>query len=153
WVLREVGSGTRATFESSLERLGPAPRPLNVGAPVERSGRRCGRGRRWRHGDLRARSERSFAIRRTVSRIDRFARASFLCCSSPRALPLQGGGRVPAHCSRRRSASEGSTAQRLPWLHNAKSGLIYGLGDEAAYIARTLAGDARASLPAGKAAA
>ena len=30
WVLREVGSGTRATFESSLERLGLAPRLLRV---------------------------------------------------------------------------------------------------------------------------
>ena len=30
WVLREVGSGTRAAFESSLERLGVSPRLLKV---------------------------------------------------------------------------------------------------------------------------
>ena len=30
WVLREVGSGTRSAFESSLERLGIAPRLLKV---------------------------------------------------------------------------------------------------------------------------
>jgi DNA-binding transcriptional LysR family regulator len=30
WVLREVGSGTRSTFESSLARLGLAPRLLKV---------------------------------------------------------------------------------------------------------------------------
>jgi len=30
WVLREVGSGTRSAFESSIERLGVAPRLLNV---------------------------------------------------------------------------------------------------------------------------
>jgi DNA-binding transcriptional LysR family regulator len=30
WVLREVGSGTRSSFESSLEQLGVAPRLLNV---------------------------------------------------------------------------------------------------------------------------
>jgi len=30
WVLREVGSGTRSAFESSLERLGLAPRLLKV---------------------------------------------------------------------------------------------------------------------------
>jgi DNA-binding transcriptional LysR family regulator len=43
WVLREVGSGTRSSFESSLEQLGVAPRSLNgVGAPVERSGPRSG---------------------------------------------------------------------------------------------------------------
>ena len=35
----------------------------------------------------------------------------------------------------------------LPWLHNAKSGLIYGVGDDAAYIARTIANDGRSSLP------
>jgi putative flavoprotein involved in K+ transport len=35
----------------------------------------------------------------------------------------------------------------LPWLHNAKSGLIYGVGDDAAYIARTIAGDVRSSVP------
>jgi putative flavoprotein involved in K+ transport len=28
----------------------------------------------------------------------------------------------------------------LPWLHNAKSGLIYGVGDDAAYIAGTISG-------------
>jgi putative flavoprotein involved in K+ transport len=35
----------------------------------------------------------------------------------------------------------------LPWLHNAKSGLIYGVGDDAAYIARTIADDPGLSLP------
>jgi DNA-binding transcriptional LysR family regulator len=30
WVLREVGSGTRSAFESSLQQLGVAPRLLNV---------------------------------------------------------------------------------------------------------------------------
>jgi len=35
----------------------------------------------------------------------------------------------------------------LPWLHNAKSGLIYGVGDDAATIARTIAGDVRSSVP------
>ena len=30
WVLREVGSGTRAVFEASLQRLGVAPRALKV---------------------------------------------------------------------------------------------------------------------------
>jgi DNA-binding transcriptional LysR family regulator len=30
WVLREVGSGTRSSFESSLEQLGVAPHLLNV---------------------------------------------------------------------------------------------------------------------------
>ena len=41
----------------------------------------------------------------------------------------------------------------LPWLHNAKSGLIHGVGDDAAYIARTIGANARSSLPAGKVAA
>jgi hypothetical protein len=27
----------------------------------------------------------------------------------------------------------------LPWLHNAKSGLIYGVGEDAAYIAQRIA--------------
>jgi len=31
----------------------------------------------------------------------------------------------------------------LPWLHNAKSGLMYGVGDDAAFIARTIAGERR----------
>jgi len=30
WVLREVGSGTRSAFESSLEQLGLSPHVLNV---------------------------------------------------------------------------------------------------------------------------
>jgi putative flavoprotein involved in K+ transport len=34
----------------------------------------------------------------------------------------------------------------LPWLHNAKSGLLYGVGDDAAFIARAIAGEARSSL-------
>jgi putative flavoprotein involved in K+ transport len=29
----------------------------------------------------------------------------------------------------------------LPWLHNAKSGLIYGVGDDAAHVAKMLATD------------
>jgi len=41
----------------------------------------------------------------------------------------------------------------LPWLRNAKSGLIHGVGDDAAYIARTIGADARSSLPTGKVAA
>jgi putative flavoprotein involved in K+ transport len=32
----------------------------------------------------------------------------------------------------------------LPWLHNAKSGLIYGVGDDAAYIAQKITTDDRA---------
>jgi putative flavoprotein involved in K+ transport len=35
----------------------------------------------------------------------------------------------------------------LPWLHNAKSGLLYGVGDDAAHIARAIAGDARSIVP------
>jgi len=35
----------------------------------------------------------------------------------------------------------------LPWLRNAKSGLIYGVGNDAAHIARTIAGDGRCDLP------
>ena len=31
----------------------------------------------------------------------------------------------------------------LPWLHNAKSGLLYGAGEDAAYIAQKLAGEER----------
>jgi hypothetical protein len=31
----------------------------------------------------------------------------------------------------------------LPWLHNAKSGLIYGVGDDAAYIAQKIITDDR----------
>jgi putative flavoprotein involved in K+ transport len=34
----------------------------------------------------------------------------------------------------------------LPWLHNAKSGLLYGVGDDAAFIARAIAGEARSSV-------
>jgi putative flavoprotein involved in K+ transport len=34
----------------------------------------------------------------------------------------------------------------LPWLHNAKSGLIYGVGDDAAHIARTIAGNLGSNL-------
>jgi putative flavoprotein involved in K+ transport len=33
----------------------------------------------------------------------------------------------------------------LPWLHNAKSGLIYGVGGDAAYIALQISTDGRAS--------
>ena len=33
----------------------------------------------------------------------------------------------------------------LPWLHNAKSGLIYGVGDDAAYIAGTISGAVRST--------
>jgi putative flavoprotein involved in K+ transport len=35
----------------------------------------------------------------------------------------------------------------LPWLHNAKSGLIYGVGEDAAYIAETIAINERPSSP------
>lgn len=35
----------------------------------------------------------------------------------------------------------------LPWLHNAKSGLIYGVGDDAAYITRMISGGVRSSVP------
>jgi len=35
----------------------------------------------------------------------------------------------------------------LPWLHNAKSGLLYGVGDDAAHIACTIAGNARSIAP------
>src|SRR5215813_2066570 len=35
----------------------------------------------------------------------------------------------------------------LPWLHNAKSGLIYGVGDDAAYVARMISGGVRSSVP------
>jgi putative flavoprotein involved in K+ transport len=37
----------------------------------------------------------------------------------------------------------------LPWLHSAKSGLLYGVGDDAAFIARQIASDAlsRRALP------
>src|SRR5262249_45990072 len=35
----------------------------------------------------------------------------------------------------------------LPWLHNAKFGLIFGVGDDADYIARTIAGNMRSSDP------
>jgi cation diffusion facilitator CzcD-associated flavoprotein CzcO len=31
----------------------------------------------------------------------------------------------------------------LPWLHNAKSGLIYGVGEDAGYIAQKIAGEER----------
>jgi putative flavoprotein involved in K+ transport len=34
----------------------------------------------------------------------------------------------------------------LPWLHNGKSGLIYGVGDDAAYVAQKIAGGMRRSL-------
>jgi putative flavoprotein involved in K+ transport len=27
----------------------------------------------------------------------------------------------------------------LPWLHNAKSGLIYGVGEDAGYVAQAIA--------------
>jgi len=36
----------------------------------------------------------------------------------------------------------------LPWLHNAKSGLIYGVGEDAEYIAKTISSDDRPSLVA-----
>jgi len=37
----------------------------------------------------------------------------------------------------------------LPWLHNAKSGLIYGVGDDAAYIAhKIITGDREISRAA-----
>ena len=36
----------------------------------------------------------------------------------------------------------------LPWLHNAKSGLIYGVGEDAAYIARKITADDRQSSDA-----
>ena len=35
----------------------------------------------------------------------------------------------------------------LPWLHNAKSALIYGVGDDAAYFGRTITSDVRSSAP------
>lgn len=36
----------------------------------------------------------------------------------------------------------------LPWLHDAKSGLLYGVGDDAAHVARAISGDARSRMPA-----
>ena len=36
----------------------------------------------------------------------------------------------------------------LPWLHNAKSGLIYGVGEDAKYIAKTISSDDQPSLVA-----
>jgi putative flavoprotein involved in K+ transport len=36
----------------------------------------------------------------------------------------------------------------LPWLHDAKSGLLYGVGDDAAYVAQRIAADARRGAPA-----
>jgi putative flavoprotein involved in K+ transport len=35
----------------------------------------------------------------------------------------------------------------MPWLHNAKSGLLYGVGEDAAYIASRITIDDRPSLP------
>ena len=35
----------------------------------------------------------------------------------------------------------------LPWLNTAKSGLLYGVGDDAAFIARTIAGGGRSREP------
>jgi putative flavoprotein involved in K+ transport len=35
----------------------------------------------------------------------------------------------------------------LPWLNNAKSGLLYGVGDDSAFIARTIAGGGRSWSP------
>jgi len=40
----------------------------------------------------------------------------------------------------------------LPWLHNAKSGLLYGVGEDAAYIARIIAKDRLRSATASEAA-
>jgi hypothetical protein len=31
----------------------------------------------------------------------------------------------------------------LPWLHNAKSGLLYGVGDDAAFISQRIVSDER----------
>jgi hypothetical protein len=41
----------------------------------------------------------------------------------------------------RRAGGGRAVLRRLLWLHNAKS------GDDAAYIARTIAGDVRSSVP------
>jgi hypothetical protein len=35
----------------------------------------------------------------------------------------------------------------LPWLHNAKSGLLFGAGQDAAYIAQTISSRAMQNLP------
>jgi putative flavoprotein involved in K+ transport len=40
----------------------------------------------------------------------------------------------------------------LPWLHNAKSGLLFGVGQDAAYIAATIDREASRRVPAGMAA-
>jgi hypothetical protein len=48
-----------------------------------------------------------------------------------------------------KTAPQGVTIARefTPWLHNAKSGLIYGVGADAAYVAQGIAINDRPSSP------
>jgi len=53
-------------------------------------------------------------------------------------LPILDGDRYPIQ-KRGVAAYPGLFFVGLPWLHNAKSGLIYGVGEDAAYIAQEIA--------------
>ena len=61
-------------------------------------------------------------------------------------LPILDGDGYPIQ---KRGVSEypGLFFVGLPWLHNAKSGLIYGVGEDAAYIAERIALNERLSSP------
>jgi putative flavoprotein involved in K+ transport len=58
-------------------------------------------------------------------------------------LPVLDGDGYPIQ-KRGVTAYPGLCFLGLPWLHNAKSGLIYGVGEDAAYLAQKIADDASA---------
>jgi len=53
-------------------------------------------------------------------------------------LPVLDGDGYPVQ-KRGVTAYPGLYFLGLPWLHNAKSGLIYGVGEDAAYVAKSIA--------------
>src|SRR5262249_30814647 len=58
-------------------------------------------------------------------------------------LPILDGDGYPIQ-KRGVTAYPGLFFVGLPWLHNAKSGLIYGVGEDGAYIAHKIAANDRA---------
>jgi putative flavoprotein involved in K+ transport len=58
-------------------------------------------------------------------------------------LPVLDADRFPVQ---NRGATDWLFFVGLPWLHNAKSGLLYGVGDDAAFIAAAIAGESRSSV-------
>ena len=119
-MLREVGSGTRSAFETSIEQLGLAPRLLKVVLELPSNEAildavEAGGGATVISELVTDAAPRSGRLRRVP--IDLPARPFHYPPS--RAVPLQGGRCIPRHCSGRQVASRTGAAQVLAFTDPA----------------------------------